>query len=110
MAFPGAGACFGAGCIASGPGLGPNVLGPPATGAAGRGPGCPDPASHESGASVGDGNDPAAIDPADHCATVDRNDPGGCAASGRSSKSGGAVADGALRQGSSSHQWRAGVA
>ena len=80
-----------------------------ATGAAGRGSGCPDPASHESGAAVGD--DSAAIEPADHCATDDRNDPAGCApTSARRSNSGGAVADGTLRQGSAGHQWRAGVA
>src|SRR5437660_7559824 len=98
MAFPGAGACLGiclgAGRTASGPGLGPDVLGPPATGAAGRGSGCPDRASHESGAAFGDGNGPAAIDAADHCAAVDRNDPAGNASgSGPSSNSGGTVAD-----------------
>ena len=41
MAFPGAGACLrtclGAGRTASGPGVGPDVLGSPATGAAGLG-------------------------------------------------------------------------
>src|SRR5207247_4984586 len=107
MAFPGAGAwldaSLGAGLRASGPGLGPDVLGPPATGAAGRGSGCPDRASHESGAAVGYGNDPdasRAAEPAHHRAAVDCNDPAGCAASACSSHSGGAVADGALRQGS----------
>src|SRR3954449_4649987 len=102
MAFLGAGACpdacLGAGCPASGPGLGPDVLGPPATGAAGRGSGCPDRASHESGAAVGYGNEPdasRAAKPAHHRAAVD---PAGYAASGRSSDSGGALADGALRQ------------
>src|SRR3954449_5833653 len=105
MAFLGAGACpdacLGAGCPASGPGLGPDVLGPPATGAAGRGSGCPDRASHESGPTVGYGNEPDATSTAEqahHRAAVDCNDPAGCAASGRSSHSRGAVADGALRQ------------
>ncbi len=126
MAFSGAGACLdaclddclddclGAGCTASGPGLGSDVLGPPATGAASRRSGCPDRARHESGPTVGDGNDPAAsgaAEPAHHCAPVDRDDLAGGAFTGaRSSKSGGAVADGALRQGSAGHQRRAGVA
>src|SRR5438445_2601371 len=105
MAFPGAGAWLDAslGLRASGPGLGPNVLGPPATGAAGRGSGCPDRARHESGAALRNGNDPAApgaAEPADHRATVDRDDPAANASNGGcSSKSGGAVADRALRQG-----------
>src|SRR6185436_21068053 len=105
------GTCPGVGGTASGPGLGPDVLGPPATGAAGRGSGCPDRARLESGAVVGGGNGPAAIDAADHCAAVDRNGPAGNASSsGPRSNSGGTVADGALRQGSAGHQWRAGVA
>src|SRR6476646_10116592 len=91
MAFPGAGACLpacpAAGRTASGPGVGPDVLGSSATGAAGRGSRCPDPASDESRASVGD--DCANIEPADHCATDDRNDPAGCASAGtRGSNSG----------------------
>src|SRR5206468_4872698 len=104
MAFPGAGAwldaSLGAGLRASGPGLGPDVLGPPATGAAGRRSGCPDRARHESGAALRIGSDPAAsgaAEPAGHRATVDRDDPAANAPNGGcSSKSGGAVAHGAL--------------
>ena len=54
---------------------------------------------------------PGAAEPAHHRAALDRDHPADDAAGrARSPKSGGAVADGALRQGPAGHQWRAGVA
>ena len=73
--FPGAGVCPDTGRVTSSPASAQMFQDRPPPGAASRGSGCPDRASPESGTAVGDRNDPAAADPADHCAGRDATYP-----------------------------------
>src|SRR5258708_3371218 len=72
---------------------------------------CPVGSGDESGAVLRPREPARAIDAADHRAAVNRHRPDGGAAAGRvHRRPGGAVADGALRQGFAGHQQRPGVA